>query len=353
LNRKTIAAPGHVYGVAALVGRTPRDVAQRIAELGFADLDPTLYPDEAEQYLRERKILGERAAHSYLMPNEPVLPNFVSQIASALHMSTTAVLEILKSHGLSSLPTVDEVLRSQNLDGAAPWLPTTAHISLGRAIKAAGVLNTTMTDILRQLSELGYTSTEGRPDWFTDYSAKRLYQACSDMDELDIGDVVEASRIFDVSLVEAEQRLNRLGLHTVPFPRSLSDEDVRILSVDLDDQYPWLKRKYPVPPSHVLRILWQFGLEQDKTTDRLKGLGYPIKACEPQPRDVMLVGESSEIGRYSESPTTLSELIAVGRRSSMPVVEVAKRLRELGVDVSDVADLIRRALAGVPRPADN
>lgn len=350
VDRETLAAPGHVFEVADLIGRSPRAVAHRIRDLGMADVDPSCFPDRTGQYATEIELLrSPSAGGDWLSPTRPLPVNHVAERATELHISAETALETLGRYGFAPPPTSQQVLCSRNLDGVPPWLSPSDPLPVAHVVRAAVVLGSTTDSILRQFCELGFEPAEDLPDWLDEHAALRLAAVYEDTDNLDIGDVLEVSRIFDVSIAEARHRLEQLGLCVPVMPQSLTDDDRRVLSRDLDDIGPWLRRRDPVPAHHFLRGHWKLGLNPQEHAGRLRELGYETSVCEQQVEDVMLLGQTDEFDIDPYEPVKLSHLVFVGRRLSMPIERVAERLRVLGVEVPDLAVLIRAALAKVPR----
>jgi len=88
--------------------------------------------------------------------------------------------------------------------------------------------------------------------------------------------------------------------------------------------------------------------------DRLSQLGFTVQSENlpfyPEYRDLALLrdDESNEAFLDPEQPVPLSRLVALSRQLSSPLNQIVGRLRELGMNVPDLATTIRNALAKVP-----
>ena len=353
IEEERLTSPGHIFWTAERYGLSPRAIAQRLVALGFAEVEPSRFPDErAHAYRAETELLrlGGTSQTHWLSPTQPLPLNHATTAATNLHIDLSEALDFLSQYGFSPPPNPERLLRSRNLDGKPPWLNPREQVTISHVIKAAAELEMTTSDVHKLIRQLNMQVAVFDADWLDDDSATVLIASCDDIDDPDIGDIAAVAHQFGISLNEARQRLENLGVDVPAIPTSPPAVDIRLLSRNLSRRRPWLRRDRPVPPHHFLRAQWMFGTAPERVAGMLEELGYETVLCEQKPEDIRLLGGTdlhSSLDLYK--PVTLSQLVMAGRQLSMPIGRVATRMRELGVDVPDIAGLVRTALARVPR----
>ncbi|MFE9686580.1 hypothetical protein [Streptomyces sp. NPDC006285] len=212
---------GHVLQLAHDQGTDPADVRRRLHALGFRRLPETL-PDTV---LRSDLIMvrsGYWSQERWLPTDSPVPAGHINHAATDLNMTPCAVANRLLAlgHTLTYTPEPeDDVFLSQNADGRAPW-PMVSH--LGQVLLAAKLLGRTPAEINDRRGELGHRSP-----------------ALPEVDRFD-------------------------------------DEDIILLSQDVDLRGPWLDADTVVPVKHVLRAARATDRSPQAVAERLTRLGHPV-----------------------------------------------------------------------------
>jgi hypothetical protein len=353
IEEEHLTSPGHIFWTAKRYGFSPRAIAQRLAALGFAEVEPSRFPDErAHAYDTETKLLRHKGADQsrWLSPTQPLPVNHATAAAAKLHIDLSEALDFLSRYGFSPPPNPEDLLRSRNLDGKPPWLHPREQVTISHVIKAAAKLEMTTSDVHELIRQLNMQVASFDADWLDDDSATVLLASCDDIDHPDIGDIAAVADRFGISLNEAGQRLENLGIDVPAIPTSPLPVDIQLLSRNLSRRRPWLRRDRPVPPHHFLRAQWNIGTAPERVAGQLEELGYETVLCEQKPEDNRLL-DGTNLHSFLDlyKPVTLTQLVMTGRQLSMPIGRVATRMRELGMDVPDIAGLVRTALARVPR----
>ena len=352
IEEERLTSPGHIFWTGKDYGLSPRAIAQRLVALGFAEVEPSRFPDErTHAYDTEIGLLHTDVTPStWLSPTQPLPVNHATAAAAKLRIDLSEALDFLSRHGFSSPPNPEDLLRSRNLDGKPPWLDPREQLRISHVIKAAAKLETTTSDVHELIRQLNMRIAPFDADWLDDHSATVLLASCDDIDHPDIGDVAAVAHRFGISLNEAGQRLENLGIAVPAIPTPPPPVEMPLLSRNLSHRGPWLRRDRPVPPHHFLRAQWKFGTAPEQVAEQLKELGYETVLCEQKPEDMRLLGGTDLPGSLDlYKPVTLSQLVMASRQLSMPIDRVATRMRELGMDVPDIAGLVRAALTRVPR----
>jgi hypothetical protein len=357
VEEERLTCPGHIFWTAKRYGLSPRAIAQRLVELGFAEVEPSRFPDErAHGYDIEIELLRHKGAGPthWLSPTQPLPVNHATAAAAKLHIDPSEALDFLSRYGVSPPPNPEDLLRSRNLDGKPPWLTPGEQVTISHVIKAAAKLEMTTSGVHELIRPLNIQVASFDADWLDDDTATKLLASCDDIDDPDIGDIAAMAHQFTISLNEAGQRLENLGIDVPAIPTSPPPVDIRLLSRNLSRRRPWLRRDRPVPPHHFLRAQWKFGTAPEEVARQLEELGYETVLCEQKPEDILLLDGTDALSPLDlYKPARLTQLVMVGRQLSMPIGRVATRMRELGMDVPDIAGLVRTALARVPRKQNN
>ncbi|BCB73765.1 hypothetical protein GCM10022251_14090 [Phytohabitans flavus] len=228
----------HLYLAAASLRRSPRAVAERLAELGFTiDFDFDIDTLVAQPISKDDVALfdlGEDDASPWLRRSEPVPTGHVNVVAARLSRSPRAIAERLIELGLtmdsdvdtlSSRPPVEDhvTILSQDLDGVAPWLPPFRPVPVVRLYIAAALLRQSPKAIAERLTDLGYTVD-------------------TDLDTL--------------------------------FAQPLSEDDAKVLRGDREAEGPWLDPSEPVPTGRIFAAAARLQRSPHAVAERLTELGY-------------------------------------------------------------------------------
>ncbi len=224
---------GHVLGAAAVLGRSPAEVAERLRGLGLAVVDA----------------------------------------------------------GWSTDPEVadDALLLSDRLDGRSPWLDVGHVVGAARVVAAAAVLGRSAAEVAERLRGLGLAVVDA--GWSTDpVAADDALLLSRNLDgrnpwleptwDVPITHVSLAADRLQRPAYAVADRLRELGL-TVHGTYSASDrpvrEDLILLSQKLDGEVPELSMSpSAVPRWHLLRAALALHIPPGEVVRRLEALGLPL-----------------------------------------------------------------------------
>lgn len=314
--------PGHVLWSAELTGLPVEEVCRRLRSYGLRVTDPP-----ARQCGEDLRLLSEEhdGEPPWLGGGRTVPFRVVLKAARACRMSVTDVVSVLTAYGVR--PTMPSVFRPSDqdrrllgplLDGdngygwsvprSRPWSEVWAE---------ADALGLPPDGVPEKLRELGMVCPlvlrEALADLDRALLDKDLYlwKALRTNDtEVSVPVLLTVAYELERPVTEIEVRLESYGLRVPAFAgrHSLDQadlwDDIRLLSKDLTG--PVLGRNHRYPPRPVF---W------------------------------LTPGE----------PVPLDHLCAASAKLGIPLPEVVTRLRGLGIDVPDVEDTIRAAMAKLPR----
>ncbi|MEJ2577591.1 MAG: hypothetical protein P8Z68_00665 [Kineosporiaceae bacterium] len=308
LDRKRKVRPGQVLRAALRLGRAPKTVADRMADLGLR-VPQRDWPTEVEES--------------------------------------------------------DLVMVSADLDGKPTWLPGEAQVRPGHVLAAAHRLGRAPAQVAQRLRELGLDV----PSWEWPASAERVDVALLSR-RFTGGEpwarpgraipdvhVIIASALTGRPGQEIATFLARFGLSTADrnWPSGLDQADLVLLSRDLDSRTPWVGTR-PVPRGHVFAAAVKLGTTPAAVAARLADLGVPVADGPDWPPTVsatelvMLSRDGDGRSPWLDSGSVIEPgrmMNAMGE-SGMAPAQVAARLAELGMavaadtwpDTLDDADLV-------------
>ena len=355
---------GHMAAASARTGRSPVEVAARLAALGFTVPEPGGLPDrlDADDLILLSRDLDGGAP--WLDPGEPVPFSHFAEAASG-GRSPVEVAARLAALGFTvpepgglpdRLDADDLILLSRDLDGGAPWLDPGEPIPFSHFAKAAS-RGRSPVEVAVRLAALGFTVPEpgGLPDRL---DADDLILLSRDLDGgapwLDPGEPVPFSHFAKAasrgrSPVEVAARLAALGF-TVPEPGRLPDrldaDDLILLSRNLNRDSPWLMVEESVPYGHMAAASARTGRSPVEVAARLAALGFTV----PEPGglpdrldadDLILLSRDLDGGAPwldSGEPIPYGHLAGIARSGRNPA-EAAARLAALGFTVPEPGGL--------------
>ncbi|MFE8920751.1 wHTH domain-containing protein [Streptomyces rochei] len=290
-------ALGHVLEFARLVGLSPREVTDRLVQLGFRLEDGAVLP-------------------------ETVMPD-------------------------------DMLLLSRDLDEEPPWLEVARPLPLGHVLVVAERTKRQPADVAARFAELGLRLAEGGvlpgtvvPDDIVLLSeGRRGHLPWLGVDRpVPLGHVLRVAEQTRRSPVDVAARLAELGLRlqdgAVP-PAAVEPDDLVILRQRLQSNMPWWDVTVPMPLAHVLVAAHVVRRTPDEVAARLVQLGYRLRdeAVLPavlEPGDISLLKVGGD--RHAEwldftEPPALGHVLAVAERTKRRPAEVAARLAQLGLSL--------------------
>lgn len=165
---------------------------------------------------------------------------------------------------------------------------------------------------------------------------------------------VPGGRIRDVA-----DRLRSYGFEVhadvVRIAEQLTRADLVLLSRDLDGEPSWLDITKPVPIAHLACASLEANERPQDVSQQLEAWGFRVTVPSDLPtrlgpEDRQLVHDRwRNMWLNFDLTVPLSELIMAARRTQKPLIEVTRRLRQLGFIVPDMGDVVHRAFARVPR----
>ncbi|MYZ39298.1 MULTISPECIES: hypothetical protein [unclassified Streptomyces] len=366
--------PGHLVRAHVQLGIGTGDAARRMERYGF---DVTCVghlpdaPDPADLPLLDYNW-GEIFAR-WLPAGQPVRPEHLVHAGIRLGKPVSLLCRVLASYGLTAelgaipeRPDGDD-RRLLSHDPARDdwyWLDIGEPVPPGHLVRAADVLGWSLARVASRLRGLGFTVPDTLPDRPYDRHDQALLSISgtngppwwTSGDRIHIGHLMNA-REFGISPNEAAGRLAAYGLSIPdePLPEQPDRHDLVILSADRDGLRPWLEDERLITPYRLIEVADRLRVPISYVVERLAAYGLSVSRTPPQDRetdDVRLLERDLETGGSwlrDSNPVPLSHLIRARVVLGTPILEVAARLRVLGLDVPDPAVTIRTALDRVPR----
>ncbi|MFF1794528.1 hypothetical protein ACFVXQ_09925 [Kitasatospora sp. NPDC058263] len=181
----------------------------------------------------------------------------------------------------------------------------------------------------------------GDPE-LTKYDRRPVGEWLSAQVPLSLGHVLSAARRLGCAPAEVVARLAEFG-HRLPdgavLPETVEQEDLLLLSQDLDGIRPWLDARGAVPLWHVVAAAQRLGCGPAEVAARLEGFGYRLPKGAMLPDtigadDVLILGKALG-GRTSRSALGVDHLFSVAQRIGCGPAAVAARLAEFGLGLPE------------------
>jgi len=296
-------APVHLLRCAERTGRPVREVAARLATLGFVvagDLDRIA---EAQLSGDDVVILSRDldGSQPWLDATRPVLTIHLLRAGEATSLSVGQVGTRLVELGYQLAVNPDEIivdhlepddatLTSVDLDGNNPWLDASLPVPALHVMRAARVTGRDVHDVAARLSVFGYQLGTNLGLLTADQLTRDdLIITSGDLDGSDpwlqpsqpilLPHLLQASRRTRRPAQEIAARLEQLG-YTVDVDLTsividkIRSNDLVFASNDLDGTRPWLNPEYPVPLAHLLAAADKMHRPVAEVAGRLNVLGY-------------------------------------------------------------------------------
>ncbi|MGW0705948.1 wHTH domain-containing protein [Streptomyces sp. NPDC002643] len=352
---------GHFLDACLRLDISVPEAARRLKGYGLDVTAATKLPARpGEEELRLLSVAVDDVG-GWLPSDEPVPPGRVLQQSVHLGVSAEELRQRLRDFGLTvgQAPAVpgpsDMRLLSHDLDGARPWLVAGESVPGLHLLWAARELDLSMNTLVSILESYGM-AVPSVPTWepsARDWALFDVYESAANCDylwiwadelNLTLKEVADGLRRLGVDIVfdppEAPDTLDTVLLNErlkIWSDRGLNDSSVSI--VELLTTAQDLRRS----TAEIASRLASYGLDipdydhpdRNRCQDDLKLLSCFLHGVEPwlDPRECPHLGH----------------IYAASRKLDLTMDEVAARLRYLGVDVPDVRDMIRAAMAKLPR----
>ncbi|MEU6930125.1 ATP-binding protein [Streptomyces sp. NPDC046374] len=288
--RSTTQRLAFIPDAARSLGSAPRELARRMAVLGFAKVDPRHWAPDA--------LLTQAGARAFEDPSDPD--------GLTLHERVTA--DGLQKAATRMRSGVDE---------------TAAHL------RRFGFTVPEHVERLAAASDELLVAAPGT------YGAGLL-----DADAVvPPGHIAEVSIASGMSVPEVCRRLAAYGLAVDPggLPERPSTEDLVLLSARGTGKAPWLDRAEVTPPGHLLQAVKQLGLPLTGVLARLKGLGFTVPDVLPPdagPEDLALLTDDFERVFLTSAASPLYAFVLDGANGLPELRRKVARLRSYGFEIA-------------------
>jgi hypothetical protein len=248
----------------------------------------------------------------------------------------------------------DLVFSSRDADGSRPWLDTESPVTLPYLLKAAHRTNRPVLDVVARLQALGYTvDIDVATMPLEVHEPDDLVVLSNDLDSVHpwldpavpvtLLHVLRAAHRLKREASAVAARLAALGYQLADGCAALHTEndDLVLLSRDIDGVSPWLDRSEPVSPMHLLRAAERTGRTAASAAERLRSFGLavpsvPTADVELTPRDLQI--GSRELGGAPPwldptRPVSTVHILRAAEVTAEPVGAIVSRLRQLGLPV--------------------
>ncbi|MET9083116.1 ATP-binding protein [Streptomyces sp. NPDC004237] len=290
-NRGWKRAPtlGAIARSASRLQLSGRQVARRLADLGFEDSDPRQWSDDAELTTSNSRMLAD-AYGGYLNPKNALTLDELVHAAQRSGTGVTSTAAFLRSFG---------------------YRLTDGVVALGEAAEG---------------DDLFWRVPENRA------------VGCLDPDApVPLGHIARASVKLGLPVSEVCDRLAAHGLRADAdrLPAHPSDETLLLLSVNADSKHPWLEGT-SVPAGHVLEVAEKLGLKPPQVLARFASMGFAPPEPFPSdasPADIWLLWDEV-YGEWLTPQSAPHYANVFGQVENLPELRhKISRMRAFGLDV--------------------
>lgn len=370
----------HVLQAALAGGRSPHDVREQLAALGYRVPAPERLaelPEDAAQLVS----YGLDAASPWLKNHfAPRLRGFILWAATQLRRSPAELAAAYTALGFevrdpgrfpASADEVDEddlVLVSDGLSGEWPWYEETEPATMrGRILWAAERLGEPPAEVAARYARLGYRtpglgsppeevsrrdrrlasdSVDGRAPWLGDDALVPLGQVLTIVDRTE--DDAKEPEAIAAAAVRVAGDLTGLGYRVEPGAAEVTADDLVLISQEMNGVPPWLDQAGPVPVGHVLHLAQKHGRNPNALVIRLARLGYRhlpkgSLADHVDADELALAGYTRTTWQgdrhawlEQEDPGWFPHVLKTASRTGRPPAEIMGRLRALGYRIPEV-----------------
>ncbi|KKZ71520.1 hypothetical protein VO63_23450 [Streptomyces showdoensis] len=280
---------GGIPDAARFLASTSREIAERVAGLGFPDADPLHWEPDARLTAANARAFGEGAAYP-LTRRSRVTANVLHDAAARMRADVAATAAHLRGFGL----TVPE------------------HVERQAAASDDLLVERPMSD------EAGLLDSDTA---------------------VPPGHIARVAVASDLSVAEVCRRLTAYGLAVDPggLPPRPSAEDLMLLSERGTGRAPWLDRARVTPPGHAVRAAARLGLPLAAVLARLTRLGFTVPRAFPAdagPEDVPLLTDEFERELLVPAEPPLYTVVLDGPDDLPELRRKVARLRSYGFDVA-------------------
>ncbi|XVV15639.1 HD domain-containing protein [Actinoplanes sp. CA-131856] len=355
----------HVLLAAARLRWSPRDAAERLTALGLSVAGTDWPEDVISDEDRDLLFLDPEDELSWLSSASPISVGHVFAVASRLGSSPRRVAHRFDELGLRTddfawtdvIVTEDDgVLVSRDLDGIAPWLETWRPVPASHVVAAASQFGRTWKWTAERLAALGLPVTEFPwPDVVLSGDDVVLLSRVTDASKPSLvpqpapwGYVAVAAAALGWPVSRVTDRLAELGLSVAAEVRpetSMTDDDHRLLSVNLDGRAPWMDPADEVTAQQLFTASAMTRWSARAVAARLTELGMAVP--DRVWPDIAISGDDQEmlsrdLDRQKpwldpEKPVPIRHVFEAAAALRRPLLQIAKRLTKLGFQVPESA----------------
>ncbi|MET8216632.1 wHTH domain-containing protein [Streptomyces hirsutus] len=344
---------GRVLRAAAVSDTGPREIADRYRELGYTDV---VLPDgPLPESVTERDADLVTIDTGWLAPDEAVPLPHVVQRAHAEGVGPAGIARRLHALGFPQVPAPlpdtphpgDLVMISKDAKPDGPYIPSTG-VPEGHIQRAADAVGVNPHEVAVRLAALGYPleftphpddavivseSADGQAPW-PRWSA--------------LGRVLLAAKVLGRTPEGIVDRRRELGYREEDLPDAggFEEQDILLLSENLDARGPWIGSSRHISLQRVLRAARITGRSPQQIGERLTLLGREVHV--PPALDVRDNDLLEALPRYGK-PVKTEHVLAAASRAGRSPAEAAARLRELDIEVPDLDYPTRRPAPTPPR----
>ncbi|MFE9723594.1 hypothetical protein ACFYQ5_08355 [Streptomyces sp. NPDC005794] len=360
---------GHVLHAAARLGRSPAEVVARLTALGYADIQDAGVP-LPEAVALDDAALTRRGnvssfTHSWIDVSEPVSLRQLLETAEQARRGPADVARRLTALGYRTggdgpLPETpdprDVILIRADARGEGTWLRWNDEVSAAQVLDASRRLSCSPHAAATRLASLGLrlpytpeadderllrTGDTGAVRWL----GRSMWPT--------LGHVLAVARETGRSPQDVVDRLKALGLGMPDgsVPDSPDDDDLVLLSENLDGRRPWLRTDTVagLRVEHVLRGSLATGRGPASVAARLAELGHRLHedAKLPEAADEADIRLLATVDRSYRDGVRLEKVLRSASLTGRSPKDVAARLTALGYDLVDEVEYpdVRGALA--------
>ncbi|RNG26727.1 hypothetical protein [Streptomyces botrytidirepellens] len=345
---------GHVLYAAATSGHSPAAVVARLTALGYADIELPDAPLPATVDPGDALLLKADTYNvSWLDLGKPVPLRDLLAAAGRQGLSPAEAARRLTAFGCTVPPahplpespdTRDIVMIRTDPRGSGEWLGWGDGTTARHVLKTAATLRCNPHTVATRLTALGI-----RLPYVPEPEDERILQHPG----APLGHVLAVARETGRRPADIAARLTELGCHPQgTVPDTWDEDDLRILSQELDGRRPWLERNNVVGAGlrHILRAALATDRSPADITARLAALGHWLheNAKVPDVADPADIRLLETVDRSYLDGVHLEHVLHSASLTGRSPADVASRLTALGHRLPDEVDYPE--VCGAPRP---
>ncbi|MFE4976305.1 ATP-binding protein [Kitasatospora sp. NPDC056651] len=346
--------------LAAADGRAVTEVAEEWSRNGVSVsrdvLDLALAIESDPLFLRGAGTA--RRVQGWPEPGEAVAPGHLAKISATLGVPVAEVAEAVAAYGLGAdlaglppLPSDDvAVILSRGLDGAWPWLSRADTVPVAHVLRVAKDRETGVAEALGRLARLGFPVPrmpgDARVEDLILFDGARAW---GDPVDVDFRHAFGLLMSRDVTLEEVVGRYRAYG-SPMFLPGRAKRLDRELFQARGALNWEGLAMGDTVPFARLITAGQRLDRHPEELAGHLRSRGIAV-SCGRLPQGVTNRQAQQILGELAyplRRGMWLATLLETSQRTGHAIPRIVDWYREWGIDVPDVAELIRDALARVP-----